>query len=79
MFFEHVLQLPLSYYTGSHSGRLVKVMMTGTNTLWGLWLAFFREHFASLVVAHRAAADALFINWRYGLLLIVLCGDFRRR
>src|SRR5262249_51960433 len=22
MFFEHVLQLPLSYYTGSHSGRL---------------------------------------------------------
>jgi ATP-binding cassette subfamily B protein len=35
MFFEHVLQLPLSYYTGSHSGRLVKVMMTGTNTLWG--------------------------------------------
>ena len=59
MFFEHVLQLPLSYYTGSHSGRLVKVMMTGTNTLWALWLAFFREHFASLRVAHRsAAADA---------------------
>ena len=24
MFFEHVLQLPLSYYTGSHSGRLVR-------------------------------------------------------
>src|SRR5262245_36761595 len=46
MFFEHVLQLPLSFYTGSHSGRLVKVMMTGTNTLWALWLAFFREHFA---------------------------------
>src|ERR1043166_383864 len=25
MFFEHVLQLPLTYYTGSHSGRLGKV------------------------------------------------------
>ncbi|HEY6992566.1 MAG TPA: ABC transporter transmembrane domain-containing protein, partial [Xanthobacteraceae bacterium] len=49
LFFEHVLQLPLSYHTGSHSGRLVKVMMTGTNTLWGLWLSFFREHFASFV------------------------------
>src|SRR5262249_18372304 len=49
MFFEHVLQLPLTYYTGSHSGRLVKVMMTGTNTLWALWLSFFREHFASFV------------------------------
>src|SRR4029450_7494724 len=49
MFFEHVLQLPLSYHTGSHSGRLVKVMMTGTNTLWSLWLSFFREHFASFI------------------------------
>ena len=49
MFFEHVLQLPLSYHTGAHSGRLVKVMVTGTNTLWSLWLAFFREHFVSFI------------------------------
>jgi len=73
MFFEHVLQLPLSYYTGSHSGRLVKVMMTGTNTLWGLWLSFFREHFASLVSLIVLLPLTLIINWRYGLLLIVLC------
>src|ERR1700716_2818085 len=72
MFFEHVLQLPLSFYTGSHSGRLVKVMMTGTNTLWGLWLSFFREHFASLISLIVPLPLTLFINWRYGLLLIVL-------
>src|SRR5882724_2607793 len=76
MFFEHVLQLPLSFYTGSHSGRLVKVMMTGTNTLWGLWLAFFREHFASLASLIVLLPLTLFINWRYGLLLIALCGVF---
>ena len=76
MFFEHVLQLPLSFYTGSHSGRLVKVMMTGTNTLWGLWLAFFREHFASFVSLFVLLPLTLFINWRYGLLLIVLCVVF---
>jgi glucan exporter ATP-binding protein len=76
IFFEHVLQLPLSYYTGSHSGRLVKVMMTGTNTLWGLWLAFFREHFASMVSVLFLMPALLFINWRYGLLLIVLSGLF---
>ena len=76
MFFEHVLQLPLSYYTGSHSGRLVKVMMTGTNTLWALWLAFFREHFASFVSLIVLMPLTLFINWRYGLLLIVLCCIF---
>ncbi len=76
MFFEHVLQLPLSYYTGSHSGRLVKVMMTGTNTLWGLWLSFFREHFASFISLIVLLPLTLFINWRYGLMLIVLCAVF---
>src|SRR5213079_1079574 len=76
MFFEHVLQLPLSFYTGSHSGRLVKVMITGTNTLWGLWLSFFREHFASLVSLIVLLPLTLLINWRYGLLLIALCALF---
>src|SRR5947208_9240750 len=76
LFFEHVLQLPLSFYTGSHSGRLVKVMMTGTNTLWGLWLSFFREHFASFVSLIVLLPLTLIINWRYGLLLLALCAVF---
>jgi ATP-binding cassette, subfamily B, beta-glucan exporter len=76
MFYEHVLQLPLSYYTGSHSGRLVKVMMTGTITLWGLWLSFFREHFASFVSLIVLLPLTLLINWRYGALLIALCAVF---
>jgi ATP-binding cassette, subfamily B, beta-glucan exporter len=76
MFFEHVLQLPLSYYTGSHSGRLVKVMMTGTQTLWSLWLSFFREHFASCISLIVLLPLTLFINWRYGLMLILLCVVF---
>jgi ATP-binding cassette subfamily B protein len=76
MFFEHVLQLPLSYHTGSHSGRLVKVMITGTNTLWALWLSFFREHFASLISLIVLLPLTLIINWRYGLMLIALCAVF---
>jgi ATP-binding cassette subfamily B protein len=76
MFFEHVLQLPLSYHTGSHSGRLLKIMYAGTNTLWALWLAFFRDHFASFVSLIVLLPLTLFINWRYGLLLIVLCACF---
>ncbi len=72
-FFEHVLQLPLAYHTGAHSGRLVKVMVTGTNTLWSLWLAFFREHFVAFVSLLVLLPATLFINWRYGLLLIALC------
>src|SRR2546423_8297300 len=76
IYFEHVLQLPLSYYTGSHSGRLVKVMMSGTSTLWGLWLSFFREHLASFVSLIVLLPLTLVINWRYGLLLIALCAVF---
>jgi glucan exporter ATP-binding protein len=76
MFFEHVLQLPLSYHTGAHSGRLLKVMLTGANTLWALWLAFFRDHFASFVSLIVLLPLTLFINWRYGILLIALCLSF---
>ena len=56
MYFEHVLQLPLSFHGGTHSGRLMKVMLTGVDALWGLWLSFFREHFAAFVALLRAAA-----------------------
>src|SRR3954452_16458366 len=76
MFFEHVLQLPASDHSGAHSGRLVKVMVTGTNTLWSLWLAFFREHLVSIVSMVVLLPATLFINWRYGLILIVLCAVF---
>ena len=48
-YFEHVLQLPLAYHSGEHSGRQMKVMLTGTDTLWWLWISFFREHFAAFV------------------------------
>ncbi len=75
-FFEHVLQLPISYHAGTHSGRLMKVMITGTTTLWGLWLSFFRDHLASFVSLTVLLPLTLLINWRYALLLIVLCCVF---
>jgi ATP-binding cassette, subfamily B, beta-glucan exporter len=75
-YFEHVLQLPLSFHTGTHSGRLMKVMITGTNTLWALWLSFFREHFASFVLLLVLTPMTVLLNWRYGLLLIALCTVF---
>src|SRR5580704_12798391 len=33
-FFEHVLQLPLAYHAEAHSGRQMKIMLSGTDTLW---------------------------------------------
>ena len=72
-FFEHVLQLPLSFHGATHSGRLMKVMLTGTDTLWGLWLGFFREDLVALLSVVVLIPAALYLNWRLALLLIGLC------
>ena len=71
-YFEHVLQLPLSFHSATHSGRLMKVMLAGTDTLWWLWLGFFREHLAALVSIAVLLPLSLYLNWRLGLLLIGL-------
>ncbi len=75
-YFEHVMQLPLAYHGGAHSGRLMKVMLAGTDALWGLWLSFFRENFAAIVSLFVLLPLSLYLNWRLALLLIVLCVVF---
>src|ERR1700749_3303878 len=32
-YFEHILQLPMTFHTGTHSGKLMKVMINGTDAL----------------------------------------------
>jgi ATP-binding cassette subfamily B protein len=75
-YFEHVLQLPLAYHSGAHSGRQIKVMLSGTDTLWWLWVSFFREHFAAFVFIVLLLPASLALNWRLALPLIALCVGF---
>jgi len=75
-YFEHVLQLPLAYHGEAHSGRLMKIMLQGTDALWAFWLGFFREHLAAFVSLIILVPLALIINWRLASLLIVLCALF---
>jgi ATP-binding cassette subfamily B protein len=75
-YFEHILQLPLAYHTGAHSGRQMKVMLTGTDTLWWLWVSFFREHLAAFVFIALLLPVSLLLNWRLALPLIILCAAF---
>jgi ATP-binding cassette subfamily B protein len=72
-YFEHIMQLPLNFHTGTHSGRLMKVMLNGTDSLWRLWLGFFREHFAAILSLFVLLPLALIANWRLAILLFVLC------
>jgi ATP-binding cassette, subfamily B, beta-glucan exporter len=75
-YFEHILQLPLTFHSGTHSGKLMKVMLNGTDALWRLWLGFFREHFAAILSVVVLLPLSLYINWRLTILLFVLCVVF---
>lgn len=71
-YFEHLLILPFSFHNAQHSGRLIKIMLTGVDNLFGIWLSFFRENLATLVALFIMLPLSLFMNWRLGLLLLVL-------
>ena len=71
-YFEHVLNMPLSFHGDIQSGRLMKVMLAGTDNLFGLWLTFFRDHLVTFVAALVLLPLTLAMNWRLGLLLIAL-------
>src|SRR3954465_4683257 len=75
-YFEHIMQLPLTFHTGTHSGRLMKVMLNGTDSLWRLWVGFFREHFAAIMSLVVLLPLSFYINWRLAILLFVLCVVF---
>lgn len=71
-YFEHILRLPHEQHSGVHSGRLMKIMLQGTDALWWLWLSFFRDHMAAIVSLLVLVPVALYVNWRLALLLIFL-------
>ena len=75
-YFQHVLALPLSFHGGTHSGRLIKSMLTGTDGLFGTWLVFFRDQLSTILSAVVLLPMTLFLNWRLGLVLIALVSIF---
>ena len=75
-YFRHVLALPLSFHGETHSGRLIKGMLSGTDGLFGTWLVFFRDQLSTILSAVVLLPLTLFLNWRLGLVLIVLVAVF---
>ncbi|MFC7474318.1 glucan ABC transporter ATP-binding protein/ permease [Dankookia sp. GCM10030260] len=71
-FFQHVLSLPLSFHGDVQSGRLMKVMLSGSDNLFSMWLSFFRDHMATFIAAIVLMPLTLAMNWRLGLLLVGL-------
>ena len=75
-YFQHVLALPLSFHGRTHSGRLMKSMLSGTDGLFGTWLVFFRDQLSTILSAAVLLPMTLFLNWRLGLVLIALVSVF---
>ena len=71
-YFSHVLSLPLSFHGDVHSGRLMKVMLGGSDALFGLWLSFFKDQLSTVVAVVVLLPLTFFMNWRLALTLVVL-------
>jgi len=57
-YFEHIMQLPLTFHTGTHSGRLMKVMLNGTDAHCRFWNNRFRDMAPAPSAANRPAGEA---------------------
>jgi len=71
-FFEHVIQLPAAFHSDEQSGRLIAVMLRGTDHLFTLLLSVFREHLTAMVMLIALVPVSIWMNWRMGLLLVGL-------
>jgi ATP-binding cassette subfamily B protein len=75
-FLGHVLALPASFHTKSHAGRLMRVMTTGCDTLFSVWLATLRDQVSNSAALVILLPLALYLNWRLALLLAILLGIY---
>ena len=75
-FFEHAIGLPLSFHGQHHTGRLLRIMHTGSSNLFSLWLGFFRDHLTTVLSIIVMVPLALRMNWKLAVLMIALMVSF---
>ncbi len=74
LFFEHALDLPMSFHSATHSGRSLKIMIESSNGMFVVYLSLFRDNLAALLSLIVVLPVSLYFNWRLGLLLVALVG-----
>lgn len=72
LYFSHVMELPLSFHGDIHSGRLMKVMIAGSDSMFAIWLVFFRDQLATIASVVVLLPLTLLMNWRLSICLILL-------
>jgi glucan exporter ATP-binding protein len=71
-YFRHVLSMPPSFHRERQSGRLLKMMLSGADGLFWMWLSFFREHLATLLATIVLLPLTIILNWQLAIALIIL-------
>ena len=71
-YYEHVLTLPPAFHGDAQSGGLMKTMLSGADTMFWLWLGFFRDQLAIYLALAVLLPLTLLINWRLALVLMGL-------
>ena len=74
--YAHVLQLPPAFQARYPTGALIKTLWSGTDELFGLWLALFRDHLTTVLILAGLLPVALWINPALGAVLAVLAVVF---
>lgn len=70
--FKRTITLPLTYLSERGSGRLVRTILIGADTLFVLWLAFFREHLVAVLSIVLLVPIAIIMNPMLAAVLFVL-------
>jgi glucan exporter ATP-binding protein len=69
-FFERAISRPLSYHAKRHSGEVLRVLHRGSNSLFNIWIGFFKGHLATLLSLLVVLPLAFVMNWKLAVTLI---------
>ncbi|WP_420138778.1 ATP-binding cassette domain-containing protein [Sphingomonas sp.] len=71
-FVEHLLALPPAFHFQARSGRLMRILISGCENLFGTWLPLLREQIVNGVILIALLPIAFVTNWRLALVLLAL-------
>jgi glucan exporter ATP-binding protein len=70
--YKHVLSMPPDFHANHPSGSLMKMLWSGADELFSLWLGLFRDHLSTILCLVGLLPVALYLNPVLGTVLVVL-------
>lgn len=70
--FDRAITLPLSYHAERGTGSVVRTVIAGGSSLFGIWLTIMREQISAVTSVIFLAPIAFWMEWRLALLLAAL-------